>query len=208
MKSSIINFNLKKMKKLFIISALALIAFNANAQKGSFYVGASNISFINSEFDIVGTGISHMSQGSNGGTAYGIAPELGYYLSDNVILGGIIGFSGYTLENSAGSGFNFGFRPYVRYFLYKGEHFGFYLQGGIGFLHQKNEIGNAEKTVNTWDIAVLPGVSYALSSHFGISASFGQLGYESEKEKGTDAMNTFGLNLNASTLNFTLSYTF
>jgi outer membrane protein len=198
------------MKKLFIISALALIAFNANAQQGAFYVGASNVGFIgNNDLPSIGTGIAIVSYGDQGATVYGIAPEFGYYVSDRVAIGTAIGFSGYTIKNDGGEGFNFGFSPYVRYFLHQGENFGFYLQGEFDFLRQENEVGANKNTLTSWGIGVVPGVSYALSSHFSVLASFGLLGYASQKEKGAnDALNTFGLNLDASTLNFSLRYTF
>jgi hypothetical protein len=199
------------MKKLIIISAMTLLALNATAQQGAFYLGLSNIGIRQTTVDNLnpGTGVAIVSIGEEGGTAYGLAPEIGYYVSDNVAIGGILGFSGYSLKNDRGNGFNFGISPYVRYFLHQGENFGFYLQGQVGFLHQKDEAGANENTVTTWGIGILPGVSYALSSNFSVLASFGALGYTSQKAKGaSDATNTFGLSLDASTLNFSLRYTF
>ncbi|MDR0691518.1 MAG: porin family protein [Prevotellaceae bacterium] len=197
------------MKKLFIISVMAFMAFTATAQQGAFYLGLSNISFLRSDLPNVGTGVGIVSQGDNGATGYGFAPEVGYYVSDRIAIGGIIGFSGYTIKNNGGDGFNFGFSPYVRFFLHQSENFGFYLQGELDFLHQTSEVGSAKNTVTTWGLGIAPGVSYALSSHFSVLASFGSLGYASQKVKDApDATNTFGLSLDASTLNFSLRYTF
>jgi outer membrane protein len=198
------------MKKLIILSAMALMAFTATAQKGAFYIGASNISFFtpsNNSYEVNGlaTGISNISYGDYSITSYGIAPELGYYVSDRVAIGGVIGFGGYSIKDSDDSGFGFEFSPYVRYFLYQGETFGFYLQGNVSILYQ--DLNDAKLT--TWGLGINPGVSYALSTHFSLSASFGVLGYLSQKAKGaSDALNTFALNLDASTLNFSLRYTF
>jgi outer membrane protein len=197
------------MKKLIIISAMALMAISATAQKGAFYLGLNNVGFINSNVPSIGTGVSIISQGDNGLTVYGFAPEIGYYLSDRVAIGGAIGFSGYTAKNDRGSGFNFGFSPYVRYFVHQGENFGFFLQGEVDFLRQEDEVGVSDNTLTSWGVGVIPGVSYALSSHFSVLASFGVLGYASIKQEGVDdAINTFGFNLDASTLNFSLRYTF
>lgn len=193
---------------------MALIGFNFNAtaQQGSFYVGASNIG-VNHDGNYIGTGVSFISTGDNKTTLYGFAPELGYYVSDRVAIGGIIGISGSSIKDTKDKSFNFGISPYVRYFLHQGDNFGFYLQGGVDFLQEKSEdTYKGESTTTTWGVGLLPGVSYALSSHFSVLASFGTLGYTSNEVKETGAdnrtNNTFGLNLDASTLKFSLRYTF
>jgi outer membrane protein len=205
------------MKKLFIISAMAVMAFTANAQKGNFYVSASNINFFGSNNSEISTGFNIESFGKAKTTTYGFAPELGYHVSDRVAVGAALGFSGRTVKDSDEKKFNFGVNPYVRYFLHQSENFGFYLQGGVDFLQEKREERDysiseptiKKRTFTTWGVSVVPGVSYALSSHFSLLASFGVLGYTSSKEKDAkDATNTFGLNLDASTLQFSLRYTF
>jgi outer membrane protein len=203
------------MKKLLIFTAVALIAISANAQQGSLYVGLGNISFWDNGDGFTGTGIAVASQGDNSTTFYGLAPEIGYFLSDDLAIGTGIGIGGRSVKDDDNTYFSFEISPYVRYFIKRSDNFGFYLQGGFGFASTTNgKYRNAngdlkDNTTTLFEIGVVPGVSYALSDNFSLTASFGQLGYSSSKAASADdALNVFGLSLDASTLQFGLFYTF
>jgi hypothetical protein len=199
----------KQMKKVLVFTAMVLIAMGAEAQKGSLYLGANNIRLLpfgqGSTANVVGTGFSVLSRGNASVTMYGIAPEIGYFVSDKWVIGGVFGVGGAAVKDAKDTYFSYAIRPYVRYFLHQNERFGFYLQGGFDF--ELLKYGSAKTT--TWSAGILPGVSCALSSHFSVTAAFGKLGYQSQKESGaSNATNTFALSLDASTLQLGLYYKF
>lgn len=190
------------MKKVLTLAIVALFAVSASAQEGSMYLGASGIGF----WDEVGTGFSY-DKNSIGDktTAFGIAPEFGYFFADNMAVGIIAGFNySKTDFEAGGEGKEMYLRinPYLRYFLLQQGNFGLYLQGGVNYVRE-----NESKT-NTIGVGIIPGVSYAISPKFTATASFGNLGYEYEKVDDADASSKFGLNLNSQSLIFSLSYNF
>ncbi len=90
--------------------------------------------------------------------------------------------------------------PYARYYACTVDKFSFYVQGGFHFATSKYNYDNAE-SVNTMGILIKPGVSYNLSDKFAINATFGNLGWENFKQD-EYKVNSFGLNLDMSTLLF------
>jgi len=198
------------MKKLLALAIAILLAMSVNAQKGSRYLGLSSISFWGN--NNIGTGFSYTKKGETSTISYGISPEYGYFASDKFVLGLILGFSGsktegqyqyycYGCESSVvEEKFTFRFNPYARCFLIQNGNFGLYLQSGFNLEWEGNS--------NKLGLFILPGVSYALSSSFAATASFGNLGFQVISEPSYDVAYAVGLNLNMSTLNLGLSYTF
>ena len=177
------------MKKLFVMAALVLAAATVNAQAGKFYVGTSGISMGGGE---VGLMTGFVSQGDE--TIWGLAPELGYNVSDNLTIG--LGL-GYT---SFGDDLNmFGVNPYVRWYGWKSGDFSVYVQGNIEYASFSNDGDDTNKL----GINIAPGIAYSFTEKWGINATFGYFGYEKYK----DVDGTFGLNLNSG-LAFGLTYTF
>ncbi len=190
------SFNKQKnMKKLIALAVIALSVMSVSAQKGSIYLGLSNIGDGPSE---VGTGF--WSDDKN--TDFGIAPEIGYFLSDDMAVGAVLGFGSYTPDGGDATT-SFRISPYLRYFILKEGNFSLYGQGQIDY------IGVSDYS-NTFGINIMPGIAYNLSSKFSINATFGKLGFNSTSydEDGRDSTSAFGLRLDASSLNFGLSYTF
>ena len=178
------------MKKLLTLAVAALFAVSVSAEKGSMYLGLTGIG----AYEYGGTGF--INDGDE--TEYGIAPEFGYFIADNLAIGGIIGIAGSTLE---GSEFFFKFNPYARYFLIQDGDFGFYLQGNVDLLME------TEYKTTYFGINIAPGVSYNVGP-FTATAAFGWLGFETTSVDGGDSDSTFGLSLKMSSLKFGLSYNF
>ena len=182
------------MKKLLVLVVAALFTMNMSAEKGSMYLGLTGVG----AFEGLGTGF--MINGDY--TTLGVAPEFGYFVSDNLAVGAIFGISSESLKNRNDNPFYFGFNPYARYFVIQDGDFGFYLQGNVKFLTE-----TSAKT-NTFGINIAPGISYNVGP-FTATAAFGWLGFETTSYDGPiDSDNRFGLSLKMSSLNFGLSYNF
>ena len=206
------------MKKFLTLAVVAVMAVSASAQKGSMYIGTTGISFYNNDNALAGgnlaspflTGFAYNKNGDDKTTSFGLAPEFGYFIADNMVIGASLGFSYSSFdEDGADDKLNctsFGIAPYFRYFLVQKGNFGLYLQAGGQFATSKYDYDDAESTTY-FNVGVLPGISYSFSDKFSATASFGWLGYEQAKQDDAK-MSEFGLNLDGSSLNFGLYYNF
>ncbi len=173
----------------------------ATAANAQWYVGTTGMGVASQETPALMTGFSSQ----DGETQWGIAPEVGYNFNEKWTVGLGVGYTSYGEDMNA-----FGVNPYVRYFLARENRFGFYLQGDIKYVSQSwttdpiTEDINTDKSSNYMSFGIMPGVSYMISSKFGINSSFGFLGYSNVK----DGDGIFGLDLSAQTLNFGLTYNF
>ncbi|MCD7973665.1 MAG: porin family protein [Candidatus Azobacteroides sp.] len=201
------------MKKLFTLALVALFAMGVSAQQGSMYLGTSGISFWNGDDDLQSkflTGFSYTDVDDLGKvTSFGLAPEFGYFIADNMAIGISVGFTYSSIDPEGVDSYSctsFGVAPYFRYYLVQSGNFGFYLQGGLQFSTSKYDYDDAEST-NYFNVGILPGISYSFSDRFCATASFGWLGYENIKQDDYK-VNQFGLALDASALNLGLQVKF
>lgn len=152
--------------------------------------------------------------------SFGIAPKIGYAISDDLILGLGIGYNYsksdvehdqalivYLSKSNSLSIF-----PYIKKFIPVTEKFAFHLQGEASYstgsiTYEDND------TIDTYDsdhesyfVGIRPGINYKLTNNILIQASFGSLGYdyvtqESDSTERSKA-SSFGLNLSSSSLFF------
>lgn len=203
------------MKKLFTIAALALatVAFS-QTEKGTLFVGGS-------------AGFSSQS-GSNesGGTTVddpkvvsgNFMPRVGYFVADDLAVGVRVGYSSTKTDDKANdtknSSSSFGAGVFAKKYVSLGDRFFIFGMADIGFGSSKSKIESGNTTTEsdptkTFGINISPGVEFFPCSQIGISASFGQLGFNSESTSGDfggtdykDKSSSFDLNLNSNTLNF------
>ena len=190
------------MKKFILVLAAAVIAVAASAQV---YVGGS-------------VGIASVKNGAadKTTTAFNIIPEIGYNLDDAWALGIKVGYQqGASLNAVEDMSANedvkqFTVEPYARYTFAKLGPVSVFTD--LGFSYQWSQLGvdNDAYKYNTYAIGVKPGVSVNLSKHFSFIAHAGFLGYKNSKCKldGSKANQSYGLDFNATNLNFGLLYNF
>ncbi|WP_422091405.1 outer membrane beta-barrel protein [Tenacibaculum ovolyticum] len=136
-------------------------------------------------------------------SGYTLSPSLGYFVSDKIALelGLVIGSSDNTTTKTNSLGANYFFTP--------SKDFSFILGAGLGYSSTASELlGVDQPDVNTFTIAVAPGINYFVSKSLALRATVGALSYSSSKldVNGAKLTNTFGLNL--SNVNFGLTYKF
>ena len=184
------------MKKIIVLAVvfLGLSLGSASAQQGKVYVSTGSISL---GFGTSGVGASGMElltgfRTDSDNTIWGIAPEVGYYISDNVAIGIGVGYADYDVLGTL-----WGVNPYLRYFAYKVDNFSFYGQADFNYISIKDG-------PDSFNVGVIPGIQYTMTENFAVNAAFGFLGYRNGKGQN----GTFGLDLNAKTLSFGLTYSF
>ncbi|MEN9336496.1 MAG: hypothetical protein RLZZ500_1483 [Bacteroidota bacterium] len=170
------------MKKIILsmVAVLALSTANAQDKKDSKGFGFS-------EGDIyVGGLLSYTNQKDDNGTTsvttsgYTIAPEAGYFLSDNFAI--TAGISLGNTDNGTVKTNTFGVNVGGRYyFLNMGERFKTYTNFGLGFGTDDNGGSPAEKT-NSFNIGGGLGINYFVTSRLAIDFRLANvISYTSEK---------------------------
>lgn len=178
------------MKKIFMTLAAAVLAISASAQV---YLGGA-------------AGLTSVSHDGNSTTNFVIMPEIGYNLDDNWALGISVGYG--ESGKDATKVKTFIVNPYARYTFAKFSKVNLFVDGGFSFENVDSK--SLGYKVNTWGIGLKPGVAVNLNEKFSLVAHLGYLGYESAKPDfdGAKATNTFGLSVDATTVNFGFYYNF
>ncbi len=185
--SKLLNF--LKMKKLFTLLVICFIAnFSLSAQY-KYFVGGQ------------------LGFHSNKNESYfGIKPNVGYILNDHMILVGEVGISSTTDKSLAtdvkSSTFDLGVA--LRYGWKAGDNAFVFLAPGVQISNGKDDGVKSSK----YGVNIRPGVSYQLAPRWSMTAHYGSLGYDSEKQGSSKAVGTFGLDLDMNTLLFGLNFHF
>jgi hypothetical protein len=163
------------MKKVLLLVLVIASTFAASAQteKGTWLLGG-NANFHSSK-----------SSGSSSTTFVSITPNIGYFICDDLAVGGMADF--YS-ESDYQTDFNIG--PFVRYyFLPIGTNAKLFGQGSIGFGSNKYS-GESSLGYTKWALAA--GPAFFLSPTVALETT---LYYSSSKDKGFSAYNSFGVNV-------------
>ena len=184
------------MKKIMMTLAAVAVAATMNAQV---YVGG-------------GVGFQTSSYDGNSETYFKIMPEIGYNLDENWAVGISVGYGetktkvkeeGITMTAKVKS---FSVAPYARYTFAKFDKVNLFVDGGVEYVHTKS----GDDKNNQFAIGLKPGVAVNLNDKLSFVAHVGFLGYKYDKDdyEGAKAANTFGLDIDGSSLSFGLYYNF
>ena len=143
-----------------------------------------------------GLGYAKTEVGDADATEWSIRPEVGYTLNDNWALGVALGYT--DVEDK---GNTFTVSPYARYTFLKTGAFSVFADGTVEVARYKPDAGDS---TTGWGIAIKPGVAYAINENFSVVAHVGALGYW-DLDNDTKS---YGLELDASDLSFSLYYSF
>ena len=182
------------MKKV-LLSAVALLAFGfANAQEEKSANGgfAKGDVFVTGAFTFGSTNDKDSDVKTNG---FEIAPQVGYFLTENIAIGGKLGFSSEKRETAGVdtrdmSGLTLG--AFGRYYFTPANQFSLFGQLGLDYSSMENKL--ADYKVNGIDAGLGLGMNYFVSSNFSIEAGVAVLGFSSEKADVTGADGKTGFN--------------
>ncbi len=200
------------MKKI-ILSAAAVFAFGfANAQDATTTEGGKG--FANGDIFITGgVGFSSESTGDIKENSFTIAPKLGFFVSENIAVGAMIGYTSIKEEDGISEDVKtnqFEVGAFGRYYTTPASDFSFFAELGVAYATMKIEQGDAEAKANGFGIELAPGISYFVGSNWALEAQIGALSYNTTKPDadGAESTDTFGLNLNMTNVTIGVVYKF
>jgi outer membrane protein len=197
------------MKKV-LLSAVALLAFGfANAQEEK-----SNGGFSKGDVFVTGAftfGSSNDKDNEVKTNGFEIAPQVGYFLTENIAIGGKLGFAS-SKEETAGvdtedmSGLTLG--AFGRYYFTPANQFSLFANLGLDYSSMKDKLADAK--LNGFQAGLGAGMNYFVSSNFSIEAGVAVLGFSSEKSDATGAKGTssFGFGGDWRAVTFGVNYKF
>lgn len=201
------------MKKI-LLSAAAIMAFGfANAQdtptkgftKGDVFASGS-------------IGYGSEKTGENKNNVFTFSPKAGYFVTNNIAVGVKLGFtSGKDTEQVGPASIEtktntFEAGAFGRYYFTPASQFSFFGELSAGFNSSKTEIEGVpgESKSNGFNVGVAPGISYFVSNNIALEATFGLLGYKTNKPDvdGAESTDTFNIGANFSDIRFGIVYKF
>ncbi len=205
------------MKKI-ILSLLAVATFGtANAQETSIEAGfAKGDLFISGAFSF-----STSKTGDFKVNSFEVAPKVGYFVTENIAIGGSIGYQSNKLdfdgEDVANTGLGLG--AFGRYYFTPASKFSLFAELGVNYTSFDNEyfiidgeLFAPETSVESKEIGfgLGFGMNYFVSSNFSIEAGVGVLGYASNDNggDGADKTNTFSFGGDWRAVTFGVNYKF
>ena len=198
------------MKKV-ILSVAALFAFGfANAQE------TTEEGFANGDVFITGAiGFGCQKQDDAKISAFEVAPSIGFFVTPNIALGARLGYVSLKDETSPieEKSNEFSVGVFGRYYVTPASKFSIFGELGVDYRTRKTEIdlpGAEDVKYNGFGVQVAPGVSYFIAKNFALEATWGILGYSSDKldEDNAEAVNSFNFGLDLRDINLGLIYKF
>ena len=200
------------MKKV-LLSAVALLAFGfANAQEeekgnGGFSKGSM---FVSGAFSI-----DSEKTGDAKSSDFEIAPKFGYFVTDNIAIGGKLGYTSMKEENAAGveiqDDVKFTVGAFGRYYFTPASQFSLYGQFGFDYSTVEDKLSVVDSKENEIDVRLGLGLSYFLNKNWAIEASWAGLGYTTNDNgggTGVDSTDSFNLDADLRSFGFGVLYKF
>lgn len=199
------------MKKITLLSIMMFIGFVSQAQIGLWVGGVGMFNSTTTDFENDLVDDPSLTQGAFG-------PSVGYMLGERAAVGINLMFTGSTFkenndvnEETKMSGYMI--EPLFRYYSGNEGNFKFFGDLKVGFgggtttMSEDNQ-EDQESKYSSFGVNVAPGMQYWFNDSWSILATVGQLGYNSNTQNVDEANqysdNTFGLQLDFSTINFAL----
>ena len=198
------------MKKV-LLSAVALLAFGfANAQeeeKGNGNGGFSKGSmFISGAFSIESESTDDVKS-----SGFEIAPKFGFFVTDNIAIGGKLGYESMKADNgfvdtTDRTALTVG--AFGRYYMTPASQFSLFGEFGVDYTSWDNKLADVQE--NEIGVGLGLGLSYFLNNNWAIEATWAGLRYETTKPDftGAESTDTFGLGADLRSFGFGVIYKF
>ena len=196
------------MKKV-LLSAVALLAFGfANAQEEK-----ANEGFAKGDLFVTGAfTLGSEKTGDVKSSSFEIAPQVGFFLTENIAIGGKLGYKADKAENAGGdtqddAGFTVG--AFGRYYFTPASKFSLFAQLGLDYSSMEDKLAT-DYTEAELGLGLGAGMNYFVSSNFSIEAGVAVLGYSSNDNggNGADKTNNFSFGGDWRAVTFGVNYKF
>ena len=161
------------MKKV-LLSAVAILGFTfANAQEEE----TTTNGFAQGDVFVTGAvTFSSTSMDEDKSSSFEIAAQVGYFLTENIAIGGKVGYMSMKAEDAMGdtedmSGFGVG--AFGRYYFTPANQFSLFGQLAVDYASMEDKL--ADYKVNAFGAGLGFGMNYFVSSNFSIEAGVGVL---------------------------------
>lgn len=192
------------MKKGLLAIAMAVFTYvGVNAQETSNGYQKGDI-FISGA-----VGYSAEEAGSAESNNFEIAPKVGYFVNENIAVGAHLGYQNATAELGGRdtkdlSTISVG--VFGRYYFLPTNKFSIFGQLGVDYLTVDDNM--TDTNADGFGFAVAPGISYFVSNHFALEATFGVLGYSSVSPDGGDSVDSFNFGVDTNNIKLGIVYKF
>jgi outer membrane protein len=196
------------MKKV-LLSAVALLAFGfANAQEEK-----ANEGFAKGDVFVTGAfTLGSEKTGDVKSSSFEIAPQVGYFLTENIAIGGKLGYASMKAENAGGdtqdeAGLTVG--AFGRYYFTPASKFSLFAQLGLDYSSMDDKLADAQTA--ELGLGLGAGMNYFVSPNFSIEAGVAVLGYSSNDNgggSGVDKTNNFSFGGDWRAVTFGVNYKF
>ena len=186
------------MKKIILAAIAVMTVGFASAQTGGFSKG-----------DVFASGalnVGSQKKGDDKKSGFTIEPKVGYFVTENIAIGAKLGFGSEKDNDLKDNTFTAG--AFGRYYFTPASQFSIYGQAGIDFTNHKFKPSDAKSNEIGANVGL--GLSYFLSSHFAIEATWLGLGYSVNNNggHGAEKTNTFGFGTDLRDVSFGVVYKF
>lgn len=197
------------MKKV-LLSAVAILGFTfANAQEEE---TTTNGGFAQGDVFVTGAVLFDTdSTGDNKSNFFEIAPQVGYFLTENIAIGGKIGYMSYKAEDEFGTfaesaGFTVG--AFGRYYFTPANQFSLFANLGLDYSSMENKLNDFK--FNVINVGLGAGMNYFVSSNFSLEAGVAVLNFRTDDNggDGADATNSFTFGGDWTAVKFGVNYKF
>ena len=204
------------MKKV-LLSAVALLAFGfANAQEEKSNGGFSKGDvFVSGSFGITSDKAYDLDSSAPGlfeTNGFTFAPKVGFFVTENIAVGGKLGFGSSKVEVDGVSGENkvndLTVGAFGRYYFTPSNQFSLFADLGVDYMSTNYDSMDLKRNGISAGLGL--GMNYFVSSNFSIEAGLGLLNYSSMKFDADGAENetSFGLGANLANIALGVNYKF
>ena len=198
------------MKKVLLtaVAVFSLTFVNAQEEKETTGVGFS-------KGDLFMSGALSIGSESTGDAKFNgfeIEPKIGYFLTENIAIGGKLGYKADKAENAGGdtqddAGFTVG--AFGRYYFTPASKFSLFAQLGLDYSSMEDKLAT-DYTEAELGLGLGAGLNYFVSSNFSIEAGVAVLGYSSNDNggNGADKTNNFSFGGDWRAVTFGVNYKF
>lgn len=197
------------MKKVLLTAVAVFSLTFVNAQEEKETTGAG---FSKGDLFMSGAfGINSDKTGDNKSSGFVIEPKIGYFVTENIAIGGKLGFGSEKAENALGdtqdeASLTAG--VFGRYYFTPASQFSLFGEFGFDYTSVDNKL--AEYKENEIGVGLGLGLNYFVSDNWSIEASWAGLGYTTNDNGGDGAeeTTTFGLGADLRAITFGVNYKF